>query len=125
MQDASSDGGHSRSGQYTFGYGTTQIATRVRAVFMIWSPRRQYITAMTTSPSQDPQARAQAQAEWRTLKTVRTGGALVVMAAMVVFGIVGLAVGQEGSGFTALFIGGIGMVLTVVARTLRRRRGGN
>jgi Na+/melibiose symporter-like transporter len=92
---------------------------------MVWSPRRQYITAMTTSPSQDPQARAQAQAEWRTLKMVRTGGALVVMAAMVVFGIVGLAVGQEGSGFTALFIGGIGMVLTVVARTLRRRRGGS
>jgi hypothetical protein len=80
---------------------------------------------MTTSPSQDPEARAQAQAEWRTLKTVRTGGALVVMAAMVVFGIVGLAVGQEGSGFTALFIGGIGGVLTVVARILRRRRGGS
>jgi Na+/proline symporter len=80
---------------------------------------------MTTSPQQDPEARAQAQAEWRTLKMVRGIGPLIVMAGMVVFGIIGLAIGQEGPGLTALVFGGTGAVLTIAARTVRRRRSGS
>ena len=92
---------------------------------MVWSPGQRYITAMTASPSQDPEARAQAQAEWRTLKIVRAAGAIVLLTALAVFGIVAVATGHVGRGFTALAIGGIGGVVTIAGRTLGRRRSGS
>jgi hypothetical protein len=105
-----------------------QITTRIRAIFMAWSPGKRYITAMMTNPSQDPKARAQAQAEWRTLKRTRAAAAVVLMTVLVVGGIVALGTGHERSGLAALVIGGtwaVGAVLGIVGRTLRTRRSGN
>ena len=76
---------------------------------------------MMASPSQDPQARVQAQAEWRTLRIARAAGAIVLLTAMLVSGIGARVIGQVDSGLTALAIGGVGGVLTIAGRTFRRR----
>jgi hypothetical protein len=41
---------------------------------------------MKASPSQDPETRAQAQAEWRALKRVRAGGLVDVLAGLPYWG---------------------------------------
>jgi hypothetical protein len=89
---------------------------------MAWAPGRRYIAAMMPRPPQDPEARSQAQAEWRTLKITRAAGALLLMTVIAVGGIVALATGHERSGLAALVISGVGVVLTIAGRLLRRRR---
>jgi hypothetical protein len=79
---------------------------------------------MNASPSQDPETRAQEQAEWRALKMVRPAGALAVLAVVAVFGIVELATGHYRSGLTALGIIGVLVVPTIAGRILRRRHSG-
>jgi hypothetical protein len=79
---------------------------------------------MKASPSQDPESRAQAQAEWRALKMVRAGGLVDVLAAVAVLGIVWLATGHYRSGLTTLVIIGVLAVPTVAGRILRRRHSG-
>jgi hypothetical protein len=49
---------------------------------------------MNEGPSQDPETRAQAQAEWRALKMIRPAAAVVILAAVAVVGIVWLATGH-------------------------------
>jgi hypothetical protein len=77
---------------------------------------------MTTSQSQDPETRAQEQAEWRTLKIFRAAAAVVLLTVIAVGGIVALATGHYRSGLAALAIGGVGVVITIAGRMLRRRR---
>jgi hypothetical protein len=80
---------------------------------------------MTTSQSQDPDTRAQEQAEWRALKIFRAAAALVVLTVIAVGGIVALATGHNRSGLAALVVGGVGVVgvsITIAGRILRRRR---
>lgn len=79
---------------------------------------------MKASPSQDPETRAQAQAEWRALKMVRAAGAVAVLAVVAAFGIVRLATGHYRSGLTALVIIGVLVVPTIAGRILRRRHSG-
>ncbi len=73
------------------------------------------------SPSQDPAAKAQAQARLRALARIRATGGLIAFTAMAVLGVVGLATGHERSGLIALAFGG-GAVIVIVG-ALNRRRG--
>jgi hypothetical protein len=77
---------------------------------------------MTTSQPQEPETRAQAQAEWRALKIFRGAGAVVLMTVIAVGGIVALGTGHYRSGVAALVISGAGAVLTITGWILRRRR---
>lgn len=79
---------------------------------------------MNASPSQDPETRAQAQAEWRALKIIRPAGAVALLAAVVIFGIVELAIGHYRSGLTLLVIIGVLAVLTIAGRILHGRHSG-
>lgn len=79
---------------------------------------------MKASPSQDPETRAQAQAEWRALNMIRPVAAVAVLAAVTVFGILELATGHYRSGLTALVIIGVLTVPTMAVRILRRRHSG-
>lgn len=79
---------------------------------------------MMTGASQDPETRAQGRAEWRAMMTFRLAGAVVLLAVMTSGGIVGRATGHYRSGLAALMIGGVGSVLTIAVRPLRRRRSG-
>jgi hypothetical protein len=53
---------------------------------------------MKASPSQDPETRAQAQAEWRALKMVRAGELVAVLTAVAVLGIVWVATATIAAG---------------------------
>jgi hypothetical protein len=79
---------------------------------------------MKASPSQDPETRAQAQAEWRALRMIRPVAAVAVLAAVAVFGIVELATGHDRSGLITLLIIGVLTVPTIAGRILRRRHSG-
>lgn len=79
---------------------------------------------MKASPSQDPETRAQTQAEWRALKMVRPAAAVAVLAVVAVFGIVELATGHYRGGLTALVVIGVLTVPTITGRILRRRHSG-
>jgi hypothetical protein len=79
---------------------------------------------MKASPSQDPETRAQAQAEWRALEMVRAGGLAAVPAAVAVLGIVWVATGHYRSGLITLVIIGVLAVPTIAGRILRRRHSG-
>ena len=77
---------------------------------------------MKASPSQDPETRAQAQAEWRVLKMIRPAGAVAVLVTVVVCGIVELAIGHYRAGLTIFVIIGFFAVLTVAGLIRQRRR---
>jgi hypothetical protein len=77
---------------------------------------------MNEGPSQGPEIRAQAQAEWRALKMIRPAAALVILAAVAVVGMVWLATGHYRSGLITLAIIGVLTVPTIAGRILRRRR---
>ena len=79
---------------------------------------------MNAGPSQDPETRAQAQAEWRALKMIRPAAALVILAAVAVVGMVWLATGHYRSGLITLAIIGVLTVPTAAGRILRRRHSG-
>jgi hypothetical protein len=79
---------------------------------------------MKASPSQDPESRAQAQAEWQALKMVRAAGLVAVLAAVAVLGMVWLATGHDRSGLITLVIIGVLAVPTIAGRILRRRHSG-
>ena len=79
---------------------------------------------MNAGPSQDPETRAQAQAEWRALKMIRPAAALVILAAVAVVGMVWLATGHYRSGLITLVIIGVLTVPTIAGRILRRRHSG-
>ena len=79
---------------------------------------------MNEGLSQDPEIRAQAQAEWRALKMIRPAAALVILAAVAVVGMVWLATGHYRSGLITLAIIGVLTVPTVAGRILRRRHSG-
>ena len=79
---------------------------------------------MNASPSQDPETRAQAQAEWRALKMVRVGGLAAVLAVVTVLGFVWLATGHYRGGLTTLVIIGVLAVPTIAGRILRKRHSG-
>jgi glycine/D-amino acid oxidase-like deaminating enzyme len=79
---------------------------------------------MNAGPSQDPETRAQAQAEWRALRMIRPAAALVILAAVAVVGMVWLATGHYRSGLITLAIIGVLTVPTIAGRILRRRHSG-
>ena len=79
---------------------------------------------MNAGPSQDPETRAQAQAEWRALKMIRPAAALVILAAVAVVGMVWLATGHYRSGLITLAIIGVLTVPTIAGQILRRRHSG-
>jgi hypothetical protein len=79
---------------------------------------------MNAGPSQDPETRAQAQAEWRVLKMIRPAAALVILAAVAVVGMVWLATGHYRSGLITLAIIGVLTVPTIAGQILRRRHSG-
>jgi hypothetical protein len=79
---------------------------------------------MNVSPSQDPETRARAQAEWRALKMIRPAAAVAVLAAVTVFGIAELAIGHDRSGLITLLVIGVLTVPTIAGRILRRRHSG-
>ena len=79
---------------------------------------------MNEGPSQDPETRAQAQAEWRALKMMRPAAAVVILAAVAVVGIVWLAAGHYRSGLITLVIIGVLTVPTIAGRILRKRHSG-
>jgi hypothetical protein len=79
---------------------------------------------MNAGPSQDPETRAQAQAEWRALKMIRPAAALVILAAVAVVGMVWLATGHYRSGLLTLAIIGVLTVPTIAGQILRRRHSG-
>ena len=79
---------------------------------------------MNEGLSQDPEIRAQAQAEWRALKMIRPAAALVILAAVAVVGMVWLATGHYRSGLITLAIIGVLTVPTIAGRILRRRHSG-
>jgi K+-sensing histidine kinase KdpD len=79
---------------------------------------------MNASPSQDPETRAQAQAEWRALKMIRPAAAVAVLAVAAVVGMVWLATGHYRSGLITLLIIGVLTVPTIAGRILRRRHSG-
>jgi hypothetical protein len=79
---------------------------------------------MKASPSQDPETRAQAQAEWRALQMIRPAAVVAVLAAVAVFGLVELATGHDRSGLIALLIIGVLTVPTIAGWILRRRHSG-
>ena len=78
---------------------------------------------MNAGPSQDPETRAQAQAEWRALKMIRPAAA-VILAAVAVVVMVWLATGHYRSGLITLAIIGVLTVPTIAGRILRRRHSG-
>jgi hypothetical protein len=79
---------------------------------------------MNEGPSQDPEIRAQAQAEWRALKMIRPAAGVVVLTAVAVVGMVWLATGHYRSGLITLLIIGALTVPTVAGRILRKRDSG-
>jgi hypothetical protein len=79
---------------------------------------------MNAGPSQDPETRAQAQAEWRALKMIRPAAAAVILAAVAVVAMVWLATGHYRSGLITLAIIGVLTVPTIAGRILRRRHSG-
>jgi hypothetical protein len=79
---------------------------------------------MIEGPSQDPETRAQAQAEWRALKMIRPAAAAVILAAVAVVGMVWLAAGHYRSGLITLVIIGVLTVPTIAGRILRGRHSG-
>jgi glycine/D-amino acid oxidase-like deaminating enzyme len=79
---------------------------------------------MNAGPSQDPEIRAQAQAEWRALRMIRPAAALVILAAVAVVGMVWLATGHYRSGLITLAIIGVLTVPTIAGQILRRRHSG-
>lgn len=79
---------------------------------------------MNEGLSQDPEIRAQAQAEWRALKMIRPAAALVILTAVAVVGMVWLATGHYRSGLITLAIIGVLTVPTIAGRILRRRHSG-
>jgi hypothetical protein len=79
---------------------------------------------MNAGPSQDPESRAHAQAEWRALKMIRPAAAVAVLAAVGIFGIVELAIGHDRSGLITLLIIGVLTIPTIAGRILRRRHSG-
>ena len=79
---------------------------------------------MNAGPSQDPETRAQAQAEWRALKMIRPAAAVVILGAVAVVGMVWLATGHYRSGLITLLIIGALAVPTIAGRVLRRRHSG-
>jgi hypothetical protein len=79
---------------------------------------------MKASPSQDPETRAQARAEWRALKMIRPAAAVVILVAAAIFGIVRLATGHYRSGLITLLIIVVLTVPTISGRILRKRHSG-
>jgi hypothetical protein len=79
---------------------------------------------MNASPSQDPETRAQAPAEWRALKMIRPAAAVAVLVVVAVYGIAELATGHDRSGLITLLIIGVLTVPTIAGRILRRRHSG-
>jgi hypothetical protein len=79
---------------------------------------------MNAGPSQDPETRAQAQAEWRALKMIRPAAAVVILVAVAVVAMVWLATGHYRSGLITLAIIGVLTVPTIAGRILRRRHSG-
>ena len=68
---------------------------------------------MIEGPSQDPETRAQAQAEWRALKMTRPAAAVVILATVAVVGMVWLATGHYRGGLITLVIIGVLTVPTI------------
>jgi hypothetical protein len=79
---------------------------------------------MNAGPWQDPETRAQAQAEWRALKMIRPAAAVVILVAVAVVAMVWLATGHYRSGLITLAIIGVLTVPTIAGRILRRRHSG-
>lgn len=76
------------------------------------------------SPSQDPETRAQERARWRALMNIRAAGGTVAVAALTVFGVVGVATGHDSGGLTALAFIGVVAIGVIAGWARRRRRGG-